>query len=87
LQIQADLLNVPVVRPAMIETTAFGAACLAGLATGMWRDRSELEQVWQCERRFEPQIGETQREHMQRQWTRALDRSRHWIDPSEDDDA
>lgn len=87
LQIQADLLNLPVVRPAMIETTAFGAACLAGLAAGMWRDRSELEQIWQSERRFEPRIGETQREHMQRQWTRALERTRRWIDPSQDGEA
>ncbi|MEA3410924.1 MAG: glycerol kinase GlpK [Pseudomonadota bacterium] len=87
LQIQADLLNVPVVRPKMIETTAFGAACLAGLATGVWRDRKELNDVWQSERRFEPKMEDDLRKRMQRQWSRALERSRHWIDSREGSDA
>jgi len=87
LQIQADLLNVPVVRPKMIETTAFGAACLAGLATGVWRDRKELNNVWQCERRFEPHMEDDLRERMQRQWSRALERSRHWIESGEGSDS
>src|ERR1039457_7125623 len=54
MQFQADLLRAPVVRPKGTETTAFGAACLAGLAVGFWKDRAEVQQAWQPERTFEP---------------------------------
>ncbi len=78
MQLQADLLGVPVVRPRCIETTALGAAFLAGLALGFWRDTDELEALWQSERVFEPQWDEARRGDMLRNWRRAVERSRAW---------
>jgi glycerol kinase len=57
MQFQADLLGVPVVRPRVLETTALGAACLAGLATGYWPDAAALSERWQVDRRFEPSMS------------------------------
>jgi len=78
LQFQADLLGVPVVRPRVTETTALGAAMLAGLAVGFWKDPSELEAQWEIERRFEPMAGQTQVKHMRERWSEALRRCREW---------
>jgi glycerol kinase len=78
MQFQADLLGVPVRRPACLEVTALGAAGLAGLATGFWRDRSELEQAVRAERIFEPRMSADERDALYAGWRRAVDRSRGW---------
>jgi len=80
MQIQADLLGVPVVRPAMIETTALGAAYLAGLATGFWRSEQELADNWRVGRRFEPAISSDEAASRMSQWSRAVARSRAWTE-------
>ncbi len=78
LQLQADLLGVPVVRPTMIETTAIGAAYLAGLASGVWSDRDEIARNWKADRRFEPSISVDERDHRFAVWSDAVSRSRGW---------
>ncbi len=78
MQIQADLLQVPVIRPATTETTAFGAACLAGLATGFWRDRAELAARWRRERVFTPARAPADMAPAMRRWERAVALSRDW---------
>ncbi len=80
MQIQADLLQVPVERPQMIETTAFGAAALAGLAVGFWNDLNELAAIRQVDRVFEPKISRDEAESRFAQWLRAVERSREWED-------
>ena len=83
LEIQADLLEVPVERPTVRETTALGAAYLAGLAIGFWRDLGELAANWHLDRRFEPSMTPEQRAAARRSWARAVDRSRSWVDSAE----
>ena len=78
LQFQADLLGVPVVRPRVLETTALGAAYLAGLCVNLWRSREEIASHWQAERRFEPQMAPTEREERMLRWRDAVSRSRNW---------
>lgn len=78
LQIQADVLGVPVVRPANIETTAFGAACLAGLATGFWADRAELARHWCMDRTFAPAADPGTRQAAHAAWSKAVHRARNW---------
>ena len=78
MQFQADLLGVPVRRPVVLETTALGAAYLAGLAVGFWKDREELRANWQESRRFEPQMPAARREALYAGWTRAVERARDW---------
>lgn len=78
MQFQADLLSVDVVRPKVRETTALGAAYLAGLAVGFWRDRTEIERFWHRDRVFFPQMPEDRAAKLKRSWSRALDRSRKW---------
>ena len=78
MQFQADLLQVPVVRPKVIETTALGAAYLAGLATGFWKDRAEVSRAWQADRTFEPQMSADEAAHRRRRWNEALRRARQW---------
>jgi len=80
MQFQADLLGVPVVRPRIRETTALGAAYLAGLATGFWASREEVAGKWQVERMFEPQMGRDEAEARMRGWSRAVERARAWSD-------
>lgn len=75
---QADLLGVPVERPRVLETTAFGAACLAGLAVGFWRDLAEVEATWALDRRFEPSMPRERRARLYAGWGRAVERSRGW---------
>jgi glycerol kinase len=79
MQIQADLLGVPVVRPKITETTALGAAYLAGLAVGFWDDTAQLSAMWQVDRVFEP-TGTDAAERMLG-WERALERARGWEQP------
>ena len=73
MQFQADLLGVPVERPRMVETTAFGAAFLAGLATGVWKDREEIRRQWKVGKRFEPSMSPAEREVHLARWKRAVD--------------
>ena len=72
MQFQADLLGIPVVRPKVVETTALGAAYLAGLATGVYRGLDELAAQWQVERRFEPQLPRDRAAERMAQWERAV---------------
>ena len=78
MQFQADLLGVPVVRPKVTETTALGAAYLAGLAVGFWESQEEIAAQWQAERRFEPTIGEDERRGLMGRWDQAVARSKGW---------
>ncbi len=78
MQFQADILGVPVRRPRVLETTALGAAYLAGLAVGFWRGRDEIAANWQEERRFEPALAESEREARYAGWRRAVERARGW---------
>ena len=78
MQSQADLLQVPVVRPKVAETTALGAACLAGLAVGFWKDRMEVSRAWQPDRTFEPAKGPNEVAHRRSRWAEALNRAREW---------
>jgi glycerol kinase len=78
MQFQADLLRVPIVRPKIVETTALGAASLAGLATGFWRDQAELQRGWQADRVFEPKLSADEAAHRRRRWAEALKRARDW---------
>jgi glycerol kinase len=72
MQFQADLLGIPVVRPQVIETTALGAAYLAGLATGVWKNLDELSAQWRVERRFEPTLPRARAEELMARWERAV---------------
>ena len=78
MQFQGDLLRVPVVRPRTTETTALGAAYLAGLAVGFWRDRDEIAALWRAERTFRPRAAAAAMRSLQGQWRRAVDRARDW---------
>jgi glycerol kinase len=80
MQFQADVLGVPVVRPKIAETTALGAAYLAGLATGYWKDQAAIAKQWQVDRRFAPAIGRRGRTALMAGWSKALDRARRWTD-------
>jgi glycerol kinase len=78
MQFQADILGVPVVRPKMLESTAQGAAFLAGLGVGFWRDAAELDRHWSAERVFEPRMDAAQRGRLLEDWQRALERAKAW---------
>jgi glycerol kinase len=81
MQFQADLLGCTVVRPRVRETTALGAAYLAGLAVGYWQDRAEISQLWQAERTFSPTMQRDQADELRRTWSRALERTKRWEQP------
>jgi glycerol kinase len=78
MQIQADILGREVVRPAVTETTALGAAYLAGLAVGFWKGQDELTGKWQIDKRFQPQMDASQREELYQGWKRAVERAKGW---------
>jgi len=80
MQFQADLLGVPVLRPTVVESTARGAAFLAGLATGFWSGRQELRDSFQLDRRFDPDIDERERERLYAGWRKAVTRALDWED-------
>jgi glycerol kinase len=84
MQVQADVLGIPVSRPVVAETTALGAAYAAGLASGFWSSPAELEQNWQESRRWEPAWDDEQREEGYRQWRKAIERTLGWIDSDRD---
>ena len=78
MQFQADILGVAVQRPKVAETTALGAAYLAGLAVGFWSSEQEVAEQWAIDRTFEPQMSEDQRNSLYKGWQRAVERSRNW---------
>ncbi len=78
MQIQADLLGVPVVRPKVLETTALGAAYLAGLAVGYWNDISDIKSNWQVDRVFSPTLSRERAAEMMTGWSKAVERSKNW---------
>lgn len=80
LQFQSDMLGIRVRRPLVTETTALGAAYLAGLAIGYWKNRDELVQNWQLDREFSPTMDDVEREHRYATWRRAVERSRGWAE-------
>lgn len=81
MQTQADVLQVPVVRPKVTETTALGAAYLAGLATGFWHSRQEIAAHWTVDRRFEPRCSPDETGAARERWQRAVEHSRGWVRP------
>jgi glycerol kinase len=80
MQIQADILGREVVRPAVTETTALGAAYLAGLAVGFWKGQDELTVKWRVDKRFQPRMAASQREELYQGWKRAVERAKGWAD-------
>ena len=78
MQFQADILGREVLRPAVRETTALGAAYLAGLATGVWRSRDEISALWRRDVSFHPAMEEERRRQLLSNWRRAVERSRDW---------
>ena len=78
MQFQADILNVPVVRPEVTETTALGAGYLAGLGVGFWATQEEIAEQWHVERRFEPNMSADKRAHHLGVWNEAIQRSMKW---------
>lgn len=81
MQFQADVLGVPVWRPQVAETTALGAAYLAGLAVGYWQDQEDIARNWALDRRFEPEGDAATRDASYHGWQRAVERSRGWVEP------
>lgn len=81
MQFQADILQAAVVRPKIVETTAVGAAYLAGLAVGFWKDAQEVQAIWQAERIFEPAMAPSDVKRIREQWSEAVHRSQQWIRP------
>ena len=80
MQFQSSLLGVPVVRPKITETTALGAAYLAGLAVGYWKDQKQIAEQWQVDRRFTPAMKQVERNKLDAGWRKALERARRWED-------
>ena len=78
MQFQSDIIDRPVSRPAIRETTALGAAYLAGLATGVWQDTEELSTLWKPGKTFSPQMDKEERDRLTAQWHKAVGRSLHW---------
>lgn len=80
LQFQANLLQSPVIRPECIETTALGAAYLAGLAVGIWENKEDILSNWREDLRFEPAADPATVKHLRANWTRAIERAKGWED-------
>ena len=81
MQFQADILGVPVVRPAVAETTALGAAYAAGLAVGFWANLDDLRRNWQVDRTWQPAMDERRRgRRCTRGWQKAVERAMDWVD-------
>jgi glycerol kinase len=80
MQFQADVCGIPVVRPAVTETTALGAAYLAGLAVGFWKSPEQIAGQWRADRRFEPRMPPGRMAALRERWTRAVERARRWDD-------
>ncbi len=82
MQFQADLPGVPVVRPRVTETTALGAACLADLAVGFWKNQREIAKRWQTDRRVIPALKPAKRKMLMAGWAQALQRAKNWTTDS-----
>ena len=80
MQFQADLLDCEIKRPEIIETTAIGAAFLAGLAVGFWKDREEIQSLWTADKSFTPKMEESKREKLLHFWHKAVERSKNWVE-------
>ncbi|MDR2096350.1 MAG: glycerol kinase GlpK [Treponema sp.] len=80
MQFQTDIMDGKIIRPVIRETTALGAACLAGLACGLWNGLDEIRAKWQCDTTFEPQMEKARQEKLIAQWHRAVERSRAWAE-------
>ena len=78
MQFQSDIIDRSVRRPAIRETTALGAAYLAGLATGVWKDTEEIKHLWMCDNTFDPSMDAQQREKLLAGWHSAVDRGKAW---------
>jgi glycerol kinase len=78
MQFQADIMDKTIRRPIVRETTALGAACLAGLAVGMWKSRDEIKKLWSCDKTFAPDMGCDEREKLLAGWRKAVGRSMNW---------
>ena len=83
MQFQSDMLNKPVRRPMIRETTALGAAYLAGLAVGMWKDTEEIKQLWSCDSSYQPNLEDEKRQKLLRGWRKAVSRSLDWAEHDE----
>ena len=81
MQFQADLLGTPVVRPAITETTALGAAYLAGLAVGFWKDTDEIQTQWKVDEEFYPNRPSSEIQSLRGRWHQALERAKNWYEP------
>lgn len=79
MQFQSDILQIPIVRPKILETTALGAAYLAGLAVGFWKDTEETKTQWQEDKRFEPTMKPDQVEELLFKWNKAVEKSKGWV--------
>ena len=79
MQFQADISGIPLVRPKISETTALGAAYFAGLATGFWDDVAEIQEQWQVDKQFKPEMSAAERNHLIEQWHRGVDRAKGWV--------
>jgi len=80
MQFQADILDVPVVRPVIVETTALGAAYAAGLAIGFWKDFEELKLNWKKDRVWQPSMNQDTRSRLYVGWKKAVDRTLNWVE-------
>ena len=80
MQFQGDILNTKVIRPKITETTALGAAYLAGLAVGYWKSMEEIQEQWQIDTIFEPAITEETRQSLAKEWHRAVKSAQYWAD-------
>jgi glycerol kinase len=80
MQFQADISGVQIRRPEIRETTALGAAYLAGIAVGLWKDLAEIRSRWKCDRTFNPQMEENKRQGLLAGWHKAVGRSRGWAE-------
>ena len=78
MQFQSDIINTKVLRPQITETTALGAAYLAGLAVGFWKDKDEISNRWKLEREFTPSLSEEESNKKYMGWKKAVERSRGW---------
>lgn len=80
MQFQADLLGCEIKRPKIIETTAIGAAFLAGLAVGFWENQEELQELWEADQSFQPNMNEEKRDQLIHFWHKAVERSKNWVE-------
>ena len=78
MQFQTDIIGVPIIRPHVLETTALGAAYLAGLAVGYWPGRDAVSAQWQPEREFQPEMAQNRAAALREAWCNAVQRARHW---------